>query len=86
METGFRSENPFTGGYEDNPEKSSRAIKGSSGRSNASLSLRDIPVREHNTRRRRDLRSVVAGRFMRMLRAHDRVRMKMLAAQPRHAR
>ena len=79
METGFRSENPFTGRYEDNPEKSSRAIKGSSGRSNASLSLRDTPVREHNTRRRRDLRSVVAGRFMRMLRAHDRVRMELLA-------
>ena len=40
----------------------------------------------HNGDRPGDVRSILAGRFMHMLRAHDRARMKILATHPTHAR
>jgi hypothetical protein len=39
-----------------------------------------LPSAERNTSKSVDVRSIVAGRFMRMLRSHDRMRSKLLAA------
>jgi len=43
-------------------------------------------VGRHHGNRSGDLRSFVAGRFMHMLRAHDRVRVKVLASHPTQVR
>ena len=57
-------------------------------RSNGSMSIDDRRhlVGGHQGNRAGDLRSFVAGRFMHMLRGHDRARMKVLATHPTQAR
>ena len=57
-------------------------------RSNGSMPIGDEShlVGSHEENRAGDLRSFVAGRFMHMIRAHDRTRMKVLATHPTQAR
>jgi hypothetical protein len=58
------------------------------GSSNANMPIGQSSrlVGRHDGKRAGDLRSIVARRFMRMLRAHDRARMKVLATHPTQAR
>lgn len=81
METlSLHSENVLNGRNGDD-ELFTPAKTGLTNQPAESSSTRTLPLGEPNTRAPRDLHSTVARRFMRMLRAHDRARIALLALQ-----
>lgn len=80
MESGSRRSESLLKGNDGDNEKAFTPPIGVPNHPAPSMSTAVTPIREADARAPRDLRSVVAARFMRMLRAHDRARITLLGA------